>query len=224
MLVSQLGRLSGTGPKTLPAVTFHTWPSTFLACGRPLHADTGGQPPDLGAPWQPRHGHGPAVLEDRHEAGEMVPAGTQAPGFRQGRHALQPQPSDLPCLQPTTSQSPAGPPCQPSLSPQACRGPVHPALPRKPCSPSPPQEPPEHLCPRHQRVWGCVAQPLSVGFVAAATATPQPWLLNLLRAETVSPWLRCTLGDKLRTASKYRQAHRCIAGGPRGVLWSDRRF
>lgn len=60
------------------------------------------------------------------------------------------------------------------LSLRACRRPVHPALPRKPCSPSPPQEPPEHLCPRHQRVWGRVAQPLSVGFTAAATATPHP--------------------------------------------------
>ena len=109
MLVSQLGRLSGTGPKTLPVVAFHTWPGTFLACGRPLHADTGGQPPDLGAPRWPRHGHGPAILEDGHEAGEMIPAGTQMPGFRQGRHALQPQPSDLPCLQPTASQSPVGP-------------------------------------------------------------------------------------------------------------------
>lgn len=123
-----------------PAHSHRPHPAELLpALLMPLQAGTGGHPTDPRAPRRPRHGHGPAILDDGCEVGETVPAGSQAPGFRQGRRALCPQPVDLPRLQPPASQSPAGPPCQPSLSLWACRPPG--ALPREPCPPPPVRNP-----------------------------------------------------------------------------------
>lgn len=182
-----------------------------------LRTGTGGCPPDPSAPQRPKHGHGPAVLGDGCQVGETVPAGSQAPGFRQERRAPCPQPADLPHLQPTASQSPAGPLCQPSLSVGLPRSHPPGALPREPCPPPPLRS------PRSTSVLGTDAS-------GATWLSRCLWVLWLRRprppapAGTVSPWPPCNLDDKLRTPSKYCRVRRCTAAGPRGMPWSDRRF
>ena len=198
-----------------PAHSHHPHTAELLpALLMPLQAGTGGHPTDPRAPRRPRHGHGPAILDDGCEAGEMVPAGSQAPGFRQGRRALCPQPADLPRLQPTASQSPAGPLCPPLPSLWACRGPVHLGLCPESPAPLPPSGAPGAPLSSALTRLGPRGSAAVCGFCGCGP--PAPRLLNLLRAGTVSPWLPCNLDEKLRTPSKYGQAHRHTACGPRG--------
>lgn len=167
-----------------------------------LRTGTGGHLPDPSAPQRPKHG--PAALGDGCQVGRPSPRGRRR--LASGRKVAPVPPACRPApsaahrsLRALQAAVPAFTLCGPAEVPStrgfAQRGPAPPLF----------RKPPEHLCPWHRRIWGHVAQPLSVGFVAAMPRPPAP--------AGQSPGCPVTLMINSGLPSKYccLQMHSCWA-------------